>query len=140
MINKDSYYNPPPKWSFESIVARYQLVNNNENWEYAISFESVKKYPELIRIKKALQMISLELKSNDPGAIDICVSLVSSQVYFHYSGYIRATMARRLKSCKLTNIQVLQLVKGLEMLFENNKVSYEFKELKALLIKVKNDH
>ncbi|NVJ61072.1 MAG: hypothetical protein HWE27_11825 [Gammaproteobacteria bacterium] len=139
MDNKDPYYNPPEEWSFESIVSRYNKINNDCGKECAISFEFVAKLPEIIRIKKALQMISLELKSEDPGAIELSVSLVASPVYFHYSGYIRATMARRLKNCSLNARQKRELIKGIDAVLANKKLSYEFKEVKALYVKVKND-
>ena len=137
MENVDSYYNPPKEWSYESIVSRYLNFNNTAHGDSSISFEGVEKYPELIRIKKTLHMISDELKSKDPAAIDISVSFVASPVYFHYSGYIRATMARRLKHCSLNIQQKRTLINGIERLIENRQTSHEFKEIKALYMKVK---
>ena len=139
MDRKDTYYHPPIEWSYDSIVDWYLKINNEVSWQNTLSFDSIEGFTDIIRIKKALQMISFKLKEKDPGAVDICVSFVSSPVYFHYSGYIRATMARRLKSCKLSVKQKRVLTRGVEALIANKQTSHEFKEIKALYVKVVND-
>lgn len=137
MIKSDSYHNPPDEWSFESIKTRYFEAIDKANAQASINFDAIEQYPELIKIKKTLQLISYALKSNDAGAIEVSVTFVTSPVYFHYSGYIRETMARRLKHCSMTIEQQKAIISGVESIIKNKQFSYEFKEISKLYNRVK---
>ena len=131
------YYNPPIPWNYETIVQRYTDNISKCDWHRPVSFEALQSYSEIVRVKRALQLISEAIKENDPAAIELSIDFVLSPVYFHYSGYIRESMARRLRSCNLGEKQRKKLVSGIESLIKNSKKSYEFPEIKRLYKKAK---
>ena len=65
--------------------------------------------------------------------MEVAIEFVLSDVFFHYSGYIRATMAKRLKSAGLSETAKERLRRGLLGLFSSDTFGPEHKEFARLL-------
>jgi len=131
-MKKEGYYYPPQKWTISAVRQRYELLSSSLKVKEPLLFE----YPyesELIKLKHALWAISKGIKRQDGAAIEIAIDLVISDVFFHYSGYTRATMARRLKSIALSETSKDRLRSGLLRLFSSGTFGPEHKEFARLL-------
>jgi hypothetical protein len=131
-MENDAYYCPPKEWTFTEVRQRYARLANS----YRVKESPLLEYPyesELIKLKHALWDISGAIKKQDSAAIQIAIEFVLSDVFFHYSGYIRATMARRLKSAGLSETSKERLRKGLFRLFSLDTFGPEHKEFARLL-------
>lgn len=131
-MQNDTYYCPPKEWTFAEVRQRYESLANSYRIKEPLIFE----YPwesELIKLKHALWDISGAIKKQDSAATEIAIEFVMSDVFFHYSGYIRATMARRLKSAGLSETSKERLRQGLFRLFLSNTFGPEHKEFARLL-------
>lgn len=104
MVFSNTYYNPPYEWQYETVKRKYCEAVSFAKAEPTISFAYLENYDSAaVKTRELLRFVSDALKKNDAGAIEICIEFVISSAYFHYSGYIRETMARRLKHCTLNN-------------------------------------
>ncbi|MCJ8314003.1 MAG: hypothetical protein MJK11_13690, partial [Pseudomonadales bacterium] len=72
-MNQSNYYIPPKQWSYPEFIKRYSDINNKNKFTDIIDFEELYKFPDLIIMKRALQMISGSIKHNDPGAKAISI-------------------------------------------------------------------
>ena len=133
MILSGEYYTPPNEWQFDAIKRRYLSYEIKDSYLDIASFE---KYDGVIKVKYFLQAISECVVFDDLAAIDISVDFVISPVYFHYSGYIRQTMARRLKSATLSTLQVAKIIKGVDSLISSGKTGEEFEQIHKLYLRV----
>ena len=132
----DDYYLPPQKWQFDSVVNLYKSLTTKRN-DSGVDFSYFERYSGIIQVKTLLQFISDRIKIEDSAAIAISVEFVVPPVYFHYSGYIRQTMARRLRSAELTGYQVNKIINGVEALISSGKTGEEFKQVYKLYLSVK---
>lgn len=131
-MENDAYYCPPKEWTFAEVRQRYARLGSS----YRVKEPLLLEYPyesELIKLKHALWDISGAIKMQDSAATEIAIEFVLSDVFFHYSGYIRATMARRLKSAGLSETSKERLRKGLFRLFSLDTFGPEHKEFARLL-------
>lgn len=131
-MKNDAYYCPPNEWTFSEVRQRYERLAKSYKVKDLLPLE----YPyesELIKLKHALWEISGGIKKQDGAAIEIAIEFVLSDVFFHYSGYIRATMARRLKSAGLSETAKERLRRGLFRLFSSDTFGPEYKEFARLL-------
>ena len=128
-----TYYEPPEKWKFDALKCRYLSYGINNS---TLDFEIFEKYKGIVKTKNFLQALSECITIDDNAAIDISVDFVISPVYFHYSGYIRQTMARRLKNVKLSKQQTLRIVDGVQALISSGKTGEEFEQIHKLYLKV----
>lgn len=140
-MNSKEYYNPPDEWQYESVRKRYISIANCLNVKETIKtdFEETNNRSapnDLSKLKNLLWALSDGIKKNDNACIEIAIQFVIAPVYFHYSGFIRATMARRLKSVELTTGQLQKLRLGLYSLFKNHQYGSELREFINLLRKV----
>ncbi|MBX3727230.1 MAG: hypothetical protein KF823_15075 [Xanthomonadales bacterium] len=87
----------------------------------------------MAKLKHALWDISLAVKGQDEAAIEVAMEFVLSRVFFHYSGYIRSTMARRLKGVSLSETTKERLRRGLFDIFSSDIFGPEHKEFARLL-------
>ncbi|MBO9491831.1 hypothetical protein J7384_15840 [Endozoicomonas sp. G2_1] len=127
------YYTPPNKWQFDAIKRRYLSHGVKDS---NLDIESFERYEGIIKVRYFLKAISECVVFDDPAAIDISVDFVVSPVYFHYSGYIRQTMARRLKSATLSSQQITKIIKGVQSLISSGKTGEEFEQINKLYLKV----
>ena len=127
------YYTPPNEWQFDAIKRRYISYGVKDS---NLDIESFEQYDGIIKVKYFLKAISECVVFDDLAAIDISVDFVISPVYFHYSGYIRQTMARRLKSATLSKQQVAKIIKGVDSLISSGKTGDEFKQIHKLYLRV----
>ena len=95
-----NYYLAPIKWKFEAIKRLY-LNNCIGKQSSNINFLKYDALCGIVREKKLLQEISTRINLPDKAAIEVAVNFIGEQVYFHYSGYIKESMARRLKHCEV---------------------------------------
>ncbi len=131
-MKNDTYYFPPNAWTFSEVRQRYERLAKS----FKVKDPLLLEYPyesELIKLKHALWEISRGIKKQDGAAIEIAIEFVLSGVFFHYSGYIRATMARRLKSAGLSETAKERLRRGLFKLFSSDTFGPEHKEFARLL-------
>lgn len=131
-MQNDAYYCPPVKWSLAEVRQRYARLASSYKVADPLSLE----YPyesDLIKLKYALWDISAAIKRRDDAAIEIAIEFVLSDVFFHYSGYIRAGMARRLKSAGLPETANERLRRGLLRLFSSGSFGPEHKDFARLL-------
>ncbi len=135
IVKDPDYYLPPPQWRYDSIVSLYKSLTSNKIIS-EVDFDQFDHGSEVIRVKSLLQFISERIKLNDSAAIAISVNFVVSPVYFHYSGYIRQTMARRLRKVELSEYQVNQVINGVEDLIRNDKTGRGFEQIYKLYISV----
>ena len=133
---KEGYYNPPDDWKYAAIKDRYKALRADDVDQPGIDFHKYGGMAEIYTVKYLLREISERIKLGDSAAIAIAVSFVIAPVYFHYSGYIRATMARRLRSIELDSAQKQAIMTGYQALLASGKVSFEFKEIKRLYLRV----
>lgn len=127
------YYTPPNEWQFDAIKRRYLSYGVKDS---NLDIESFDQYDGIIQVKYLLKAISECVVLDDPAAIDISVGFVISPVYFHYSGYIRQTMARRLKSATLSKQQIKKIIKGVQSLISSGKTGEEFEQINKLYLRV----
>ena len=130
------YYSPPYEWQFDSMVQMYRSLTSNKI-DLEVDFEYFEKFEGIVKVKQLLLFISDRIKLNDSAAISISVNFVISPVFFHYSGYIRQSMARRLKNADLSANQISQIIKGVESLIKLGKTGQEFKQIHMLYLRVK---
>jgi hypothetical protein len=131
-MHNETYYCPPKEWTFNEVRQRYERLARSYRVKEPLSLE----YPyesELIKLKHALWDISKAIKKQDSAAMEIATEFVLSDVFFHYSGYIRATMARRLKSATLSETSKERIRRGLFRLFLSDAFGPEHKEFARLL-------
>lgn len=131
-MKDDAYYRPPTEWTFREIRHKYQRLASTYRVETQLSLEHSCE-SELAKVKCALQDISRGIKTQDSAAIEVAIEFVLSDVFFHYSGHIRATMARRLKSAGLSEAANERLRRGLLKLFSSGTFGPEHKEFARLL-------
>jgi len=127
------YYTPPNEWKFEAIKRKYLSYGVKDS---NLDLEAFEQYDGIIKVKYFLQAISECVVFDDIAAVDISVDFVISPVYFHYSGYIRQTMARRLKSATLSKQQVAKIIKGVQSLISSGKTGEEFEQIHKLYLRV----
>lgn len=110
------------------------MNNCSTNHRSNIDFSRYDNLRGLVREKALVQDISERIKLADKAAIEVAVSFVVEQVYFHYSGYIKESMARRLKNCEaLSQDQISRIISGVASLIQSGNVGPEFGQLKKLL-------
>lgn len=127
------YYSTPQKWKFETIKRLY-LNNSSTKQSSKIDFSRYDNLSGIDREKVLLQEISERINLPDKAAIEVAVNFIGEQVYFHYSGYIKESMARRLKNCDaLSQTQISRIISGVTNLISSGNVGSEFKQLKKLL-------
>ena len=131
-VNTKKYYIPPISWSYENIVNTYGKLADSLEVKIPLEFVCRENHP-IFNIKNVLHEISNRLSIGDAAAIEMSKQFVIDDVYFHYSGFIRATMARRLKSVALSESDKQELRNGIYILFLNGTFGPEYKELSNLL-------
>ena len=114
---------------------RYAILANELAIPDALKFQSVVE-PDVVTLRQTLVAISGAVVHGDRVAIQIASEFVAANVYFHYSGYIRAGMARRLKSVTLNDEQKLLIRTGLLSIFESGVYGPEYRELCGLLRRI----
>jgi hypothetical protein len=130
-MTSDRYYTPPEAWSYEQIRINYLRLASSYKVAKPLPFEH--EGQDLSKLKQALGEISLGIKSQDPACLQLAVDFVTAPVYFHYSGYLRAGMARRLKQIPLPASHAQRLQSGLLKLFRTGKFGPEYLSFVALL-------
>lgn len=131
-MQNEAYYCPPREWTFSEVRLRYERLCSS----YEVKEPLLLQYPyesELAKLKHALWDISSAVKGQDSAAIEVAMEFVFSRVFFHYSGYIRSTMARRLKGVTLPEAAKERLRRGLFNIFSSDIFGPEHKEFARLL-------
>ncbi|RCU51623.1 hypothetical protein DU002_03900 [Corallincola holothuriorum] len=128
------------EWRREYVIQRYEQLAKSLRVCQPISFDGVSKTSPSVSSKHALWAISHAVAKGDEAAIKIAKQFVLADVYFHYSGFIRATMARRLKSANLSLHDREELREGLYKLFYSGQFGPEYKEFCRLLRRIGLGH
>lgn len=126
------YYKPPPEWRYDAIKERYERLARVLKVKAPLKIE-YRYSSDLMNVKYVLLDISEGIKVNDAASIEIAADFIIAPVYFHYSGYIRTTMARRLKHPALSEAQRDRIVTGFLTIFESEKFGRECGEFVKLL-------
>lgn len=129
-------YFTPEEWTFLKVRERYLDLAKKYKIEEPLEmfFDS-----DLSGRKYQLyyfDMIIDGLKNGDPACVELSVQLVADQVYFFWSGYTRAKMARKLKNVELTVSQKNRLRKGIYDILVNEAFGQEIKEILRLIRRI----
>lgn len=128
------HYDIPPAWHPKNIKEKYLELVKSYKVESAINFLEYEEWQDYTRT--VLIAISWCIKERDPASIQIAIDFISAPVYFSYSGYIKSSMASRLKSVNLSEALKHKIRQGLLKIFIYGAFGGENKELVSLLRKI----
>ena len=135
---KSSYrnYYIPEEWTFFKLRERYLHLARVLNVENPMEIPFDLDLSQNEYLDRLLNAITIGAKRGDKACIELSVQFVAAQVYFFWSGYTRAKMARLLKSADLTEDQKETLREGIYEILDSMNFGQEVQELIKLIRKI----
>ena len=123
------YHGVPKGWTKEEIVAIHQSLGGTFNLNSTIQTEpgAPSWFPDRknwLQYRKTLYLLASGVEAGDKACIELCVRYLELRYIGSYSGFIRTRFARKLRSAKLTELQIERLNK----LFLNTVVNRDYTE------------
>jgi hypothetical protein len=130
-----AYHEVPAEWSATRVIETYARLANSFH-VHTPSDLAIRVVHPFIQSKHALYRLSDAVKSQDQAAIWLSAQFLASDVYFSGSGYLKSSIARRLKSAALDE-QTRDIVRqGALSLWREGMYRQEWREYRALLRRV----
>ena len=135
-MNKPIYNsNYTGKWSEMTVLQQFENLHSKNHSHFELNAEPVHN-KHFIHIPSIMPQVATGLLVNNYACIELSIEFIKDNIMESGSGYLRALMARRLKSCPLEERQASNLRRIFFTQLKNGKMHQEYKEYIKLFKKI----
>ena len=136
-ITEEAYHAVPSGWQAEEIFAWHKIMRGTFPIHEFTATEPgapawMTERAAWLRYRATLYRVADGIRAGDPACIEIAIAYILLRHIGSYSGFIRAKLARRLKSAALTDGQKSRLTAHFSALAAAHDYSEEFRDYHKL--------